>query len=184
MNRAQLEHVVRAAASIVGVTDLVVIGSQAILGTCPDWALPREATISLEADIAVDPRLAGVELVADGSHFADRIDGAIGEGSLFHATHGYYAQGVEVTTAVLSRGWRERLVAFVAESSEEPVVAWCLERHDLWIAKAAAGRAKDIEFCRALAAAGLVDHDVCRERISELDDPYRTRASGVLLRSF
>ncbi len=54
MRREQLEHLLRAASSIAGVTDLVVIGSHAILGTYPEWELPREATMSFEADLAVD----------------------------------------------------------------------------------------------------------------------------------
>jgi len=33
------------------------------------------------------------------------IDGAIGEGSEFHATKGFYAQGVGPGTAVLPDGW-------------------------------------------------------------------------------
>jgi hypothetical protein len=36
MTRAELEHVIRAAGSIAEVEDLVVIGSQAVLGEFPD----------------------------------------------------------------------------------------------------------------------------------------------------
>lgn len=46
MNRDQLEHVLRAASAIVGVTDVLVIGSQAVLGSIPDDRLPPEATMS------------------------------------------------------------------------------------------------------------------------------------------
>lgn len=96
MTREQLDHLLRAAAEIAGVRDLVVIGSQAVLGTHPDWELPEEATRSVEADIAVDLVLAGVgEGDGDATELADRIDGAIGEGSSFHRMYGYYAQGVE-----------------------------------------------------------------------------------------
>lgn len=97
MNREQLAHVLRAAASIVGVADLVVIGSQAILGSVPDWQLPYEATRSVEADLAVDAVLARVDLAIDETALADTIDGAIGEGSEFHRSFGYYAQGVETS---------------------------------------------------------------------------------------
>ena len=109
MKRVDLEHLLRAAASIVGVSDLVVIGSQAILGA----------------------------------------------------------------------GWRGRLVPGVCEAAEPAVVGWCLEPHDLWVSKAAAGREKDREFCVALAHAGLVDDQTCLARIAALDDPYRTRAGAV-----
>jgi len=104
MNRAQLEHVLRAAATIIDDPDILVIGSQAILGAYPEDRLPVEATTSIEADLAFfgDP---------DGAK-ADRLDGAIGELSRFHETFGYYAQGVSVSTAVLPAGWEDRTVEF------------------------------------------------------------------------
>ena len=49
MTRQQLEHIIRAAAGTVDVRDIVVIGSQAILGTYPD--APGELTESMEADV-------------------------------------------------------------------------------------------------------------------------------------
>ena len=184
MKRSQLEHLLRSAAAIVEVTDLVVIGSQAILGTYPEWELPREATMSIEADIAVDAELARLDLAVDEADLADRIDGAIGEGSMFHQTNGYYAQGVESATAVLTEGWRERLVPVICEEADPVAVGWCLERHDLWVSKAAAGREKDWDFCRALAQAALVDREICASRISSLTVPERSRARSVLINAF
>jgi hypothetical protein len=52
LNREQLEHVIRAAAAIAGDTEIVVIGSQAILGRYPD--APAELLVS--ADVEVYPR--------------------------------------------------------------------------------------------------------------------------------
>lgn len=184
MKREQLEHLLRAAAAIAGVTDLVVIGSQAILGTYPEWELPRQATMSVEADIAVDVDLARLDVAADETELADRIDGAIGEGSMFHQTYGYYAQGVETATAVLTDGWRARLVPVICETADPICVGWCLERNDLWVSKAAAGREKDKEFCRALAQADLVDREICDERIAALPAPDRHRAEAVASASF
>lgn len=184
MKREQLEHLLRAAAAIAGVTDLVVIGSQAILGTYPEWELPREATMSVEADIAVDADLARLDVAADETELADRIDGAMGEGSMFHETHGYYAQGVETATAILTDGWRDRLVPVISETANPIAVGWCLERHDLWVSKAAAGREKDKEFCRALAQADLVDREICDERIAALPVLDRRRADVVVSASF
>ena len=98
MQRPQLEHLIRAAAGITGASEIVVIGSQAVLGQFPD--APGDLLVSLEADVFTfrDP--------AD----ADLIEGSIGEGSPFHQTFGYYAHGVAEETAVLPRGWKERLV--------------------------------------------------------------------------
>ena len=58
------------------------------------------------------------------------IDGAIGELSMFHSTFGYYAHGVDETTALLPDGWKERLVR-VETPATGGAVGWCLEPHDL-----------------------------------------------------
>lgn len=156
MRRSEFEHTIRAAGAVLGVHEVLVIGSQALHATVPG-DLPDEASRSVETDIAaledVDGRL------------ADLIDGAIGEASMFHETFGYYAEGVVSSTAVLPDGWRERLVRFETPATAG-VVAWCLEVHDLWLAKAVAGRPKDLEFCAALKRAGLVRVAVLEERLS------------------
>ena len=167
MNRAQLEHVLRAAATIVDDPDLLVIGSQSILGSYPEDDLPVEATTSIEADLAffVDP---------DGSK-ADRVDGAIGELSRFHETYGYYAQGVSVSTAVLPDGWESRSVEFAGPGAA-PARARCLEAHDCVVAKLVAGRQKDHAFAAALIREGLVEPEVLIARIRAL-----SRVDGGLI---
>jgi len=160
MKRAEFEHAIRAAASILGVTELLVIGSQAIHATVTG-DLPEEAQRSIEVDIVAfdDP---------DGLK-ADLIDGSIGEASMFHATFGYYAQGVSESTAILPAGWRDRLARYETPGAGG-VVAWCLEAHDLWISKAIANREKDVEFCRALLANGIVERETLRARLEEVSD--------------
>ena len=71
MTREQLAHVLRAAARIADDGAIIVLGSQAILGSFADDDLPDEATLSVEADVAFldDPDEAK----------SDRVDGAIGE---------------------------------------------------------------------------------------------------------
>ena len=87
MNRYQLEHVIRAAAGNANVRDIVVIGSQAVLGTHPD--APAQLRQSMEADV----------FPLDSPELSIVIDGAMGELSLFHETFGYYAHGVDESTA-------------------------------------------------------------------------------------
>ncbi|MDQ3756335.1 MAG: hypothetical protein M3394_00570 [Actinomycetota bacterium] len=172
MNRHQFDHAVRAAGAVLGVDELIVIGSQAVHGSMTD--LPDEAQRSMEVDVVPpdDP---------DG-HLADVIDGSIGEASMFHETFGYYSQGVSERTAILPDGWRDRLVRYESPATNG-VVAWCLELHDLWIAKAIANREKDQDFCRALLRAGHVDPDVLRKRLTavkELDDDRRAVVEGSI----
>ncbi|NHZ73842.1 MAG: hypothetical protein GWP16_05175 [Nitrospirae bacterium] len=155
MKRIEFEHAIRAAASILGTDELMVIGSQALHATIAD-DLPHAAQRSVEVDI--------VAFDDTDEQKADLIDGSIGEASMFHATFGYYAQGVSESTAVLPEGWRDRLIRFETPATNG-VVAWCLEVHDLWISKALANREKDVEFCRALLAAGIVDRVDLRARL-------------------
>jgi len=77
VNRAQLEHVIRASAAISGDDEIVVIGSQSILGQFP--ARPPELCVSNEADVYPKNK----------PELADVIDGAIGELSAFHDTFGW-----------------------------------------------------------------------------------------------
>jgi hypothetical protein len=75
------------------------------------------------------------------------IDGSIGERSMFHETFGYYAHGVDETTAVLPSGWQERLVRVENENTRGSI-GWCLEPHDLAVSKLVAAREKDLVFER------------------------------------
>lgn len=156
MRRDQLEHILRAAGTIVNEDIMIVIGSQAILGSHPDP--PEELTVSAEADLY--PR--------DAPAKADLITGSLGELSMFHETFGYYADGVSPTTAVLPDGWRERLVPLRNENTRG-VTGLCLSPIDIAVSKLAAGRPKDIAYVSALLSHGLVTAEALRQILSELD---------------
>lgn len=143
MTREELEHIIRASGAITNQYEFVIVGSQALLGSVP-W--PQEVfTVSMEADI----------YPLQAPELADVIDGAIGEGSQFHETYGYYAQGVGPETALLPADWMQR-VHRVQNRNTHDRIGYCLDSRDLFLAKAAAGREKDRDFCRALLAYGHV----------------------------
>jgi hypothetical protein len=173
LNRVDLEHIIRAAAEIADDEEIVVIGSQAILGSYPD--APKELLVSTAADVFPKNR-------PDRS---DLIDGSIGEGSPFHEAYGYYAQGVSESTAVLPRGWRERLVP-VRNDNTRGKTGWCLDPHDLVIAKIIAGREKDLLFLEAAARHRLVDREslLSRLALTELDEKRRSLAAARIRRAF
>jgi hypothetical protein len=98
LKRGHLEHLIRACTQIADDEEIVIVGSQSILGAFPD--APPALLVSVEADVYPKNR----------PERADLIDGSIGEGSPFHETFGYYAQGVGETTATLPAGWKERLI--------------------------------------------------------------------------
>ena len=168
MTRAQLEHVIRAAATIAEDEEIVVIGSQSVLGQFPD--APAELLRSMEADVW--PR-----------HHPERwelVDGSIGELSPFHSMFGYYVQGVGPETAVLPAGWETRLVRV----DTGPAVGLCLEIHDLLISKCAAGREKDVEFVAAAIRHGLADRTTLLQRLGQtaLTPERRQLISGLIAR--
>lgn len=157
MKRSQFAHTVRAAAAILGVNEVLVIGSQAVHASL-DKLFPA-VNRSIETGIAA--------LNDKTGKMADLIDGSIGEASIFQDTYGYYAQGVEPKTAILPDGWRKRLVPFTTPETNG-VTAYCLELHDLWISKAMAGRPKDREFCDELMNRKYVKIHVLKERLKKV----------------
>lgn len=169
MNRTQFEHAVRAAGAILGVDEVLVIGSQAIHGSVEEQIPEAERSIDVDISAVQDD---------DGSR-ADLIDGSIGELSMFQEEFGYYAQGVTPDTAVLPSGWRRRLVSYESPATSG-VRALCLEIHDLWLSKALANREKDREFCRALIERGLVDRDILKRRLETVDDLPQPTIDTVL----
>lgn len=157
MNRASLEHLIRATAEITNEYDLVIIGSQSILGQFPN--APEELLVSMEADIF--PRNYREKL-------SDIIDGSIGEGSPFHEHFGYYAQRVGPETAVLPPGWETRTIA-VQNANTNLKTGHCLEVHDLACSKLVAGRPKDLTYVEVLCRNGMVDEKTFLERLQSMN---------------
>ncbi len=172
MRRDQLEHAIRTACQITGQAEVIVVGSQSILGTYLDHELPAVATRSMEVDVLpiADDNNTTVEL-------ADLIVGAAGELSAFEQTHGFSIDGVDLTTSALPQGWRDRLVKVQNENTAAPggdpqFAGWCLDKEDLCVAKLCAFREKDQNFVDALIATGLVDATVVSARLSTVDVRY------------
>lgn len=164
MQRSELEHIIRASGDIARDNEIIIIGSQSILGQHPD--APTRLLVSMEADVY--PR--------HKPELADKVDGAIGEGSSFHELYGYYAQGVGPDTAVLPGGWKERLVVIKNENTNG-VAGLCLDVHDLAISKIVAGRSKDLEYIQVLIRQELIWKKTLCARLSEteLQDTERSR---------
>jgi hypothetical protein len=173
MKRSELEHLIRAVGRIAGERELVVIGSQAILGQFPD--APPALLASMECGLY--PR--------KHPELADKVDGAIGEASKFHEQFGYYAQGVAPDTATLPRRWQRRLVR-VENTNTGGYAGLCLEVHDLAISKYVAGREKDLEFTRELARHGMTEKKtlLTRATATKLDAVLTRAVRGRIERDF
>lgn len=114
---------------------------------------------------------------------SDLIDGSIGEGSPFERQFGYYAHGVDETTAVLPKAWQQRLILISGENTRH-IRGWCLEVHDLAISKLIAGREKDLDFVDILIRHGFVDKATLVERLklTEVDGARGAPAKARIMR--
>lgn len=164
MTRAELEHAIRAACDVAQDTEVYVFGSQAILGQFPD--APASLRQSAEADVV--PK-----------HHPERwnvVDGALGELSQFHATHGFYVHGVSLETTIVPPGWAKRAIP-VRNDNTRHCTGWCLEAHDLAASKLAAFRDKDRDFVRALLAERMIQASTLTRRVRRLPLPNERRES-------
>ena len=176
MRRDQLEHAIRTACQVFGHSELIIVGSQSILGTYAETDLPPEATMSIEVDV--------LPIASDNietARLADLIEGVAGELSPFEELHGFHIDGVDLETAVLPEGWRDRLVKVqnqnTAAIAGKPVfTGWCLDKEDLCVAKLCALRKKDANFVGALLDAGLVDPEVIGDRLTTIPHQHRPKA--------
>ena len=161
MRRDQLEHAIRAATDITQQDAVIIIGSQAILGSYTEAELPETTTMSDEVDACPlnDD---------DAESLATELDSVLGEMSMFHETHGFYIQGVGRRTAVLPKGWTERLVR-VENANTNGRTGLCIEPHDLCVAKLIANRPKDHRFVGALLKGDFVRAETLRERLATVN---------------
>lgn len=176
MRRDQLEHAIRAACQIIGRREVIVVGSQSILGTFRENELPADATMSVEVDILP---------ISDDNdetvRLADVIAGVAGEFSPFEETHGFSIDGVDMETSALAEGWQDRLVKVQNANTAAPAghpqfTGWCLDKDDLCAAKLCAFREKDRNFVAALLDAGLVDSAVILARLRTVPRRYQAAA--------
>jgi hypothetical protein len=153
--------VIRAAAANADTDQIVIVGSQSILGAYPEVSHPVLCR-SMEADV----------FPLESPQNSILIDGAIGERSIFHETFGYYAHGVAPETAVLPEGWQVRLVPIQNENTRH-YTGWCLDPHDLAISKMVAGRPKDLKFLAAMQELGMIERQILSDRLASTRlDPH------------
>lgn len=172
MKKQQVDHVLRAAGRITGEKQFIIVGSQALHGKHPDVA--DEILKSAEVDLIAGKKATRTEWL-----------NAIGYLSPFHESFGYYADPVDLATATLPKGWKQRLVN-LPPGDTDGVRGLCLEPHDLAIAKYVAGREKDLVFNRELARRGLVSEGRLLEVVNDtpVNESVRTRLRSQIVRDF
>jgi hypothetical protein len=176
MRRDQLEQAIRTACQIIDRPAVIIVGSQAILGTFREDQLPVGSTMSGEVDV-----LPIADSNEETARLADRIEGVAGEFSPFEELHGFSIDGVDLETSALPEGWQDRLVKVQNANTAGPAgefqfTGWCLDKEDLCAAKLCALREKDQNFVAELLRAGLVDPGVIAARLTTVPERYRPSA--------
>lgn len=162
MRHDDLLHAIRAACDVSEDSEVWIFGSQAIIGNFPQAQHVERLSLSREVDMTPKNKVDRV----------DDIDGALGFGSSFDETHGYYVHGVPIDEAAyLPEGWRFRCIEIeVVGNDGLPKKAFCVEVHDLIAGKLARYEEKDIDFAQIALNYGLLDPNRLMMRIEYLID--------------
>ncbi len=145
LRRADIDHILRAAAAIANHARFVVVGTGAVIITARH--IPTAMMLTSEIDVYADG-------AADPESISVLIDASIGHDSQFHRTSSYYCDGVSPGTAIMPDDWRSRAVDYV--TPDGAVTAVCPSPDDIAVAKLCAWREKDRDWPRAGTAAGIV----------------------------
>ena len=156
MKKSEIEHIVRAATRICVDNEFIIIGSQSLHGKYPD--LPDSILMSQELDIIAKNKVENTEFL-----------NVIGIDSPFHEENGYYADPVNFDTATLPKRWKNRLVNLKIDTDVAGAKVYCLEPHDLVVAKLVANREKDRILIRSLLDKKLISGRIVEQRIQETD---------------
>jgi len=143
LRRPDIDHILRAAASLSGHSRFVMVGTGAVIATAKHIPVTMMMT---EVDIYV-------EGIADSEWVSDLIDASIGRYSQFHRTFGYYGDGVSEQTAVMPLDWRGRATEYVTPDGLATAV--CPSAEDIAIAKLCAWREKDQAWLREAFRPGV-----------------------------
>ena len=111
---------------------------------------------------------------------AGLVDGAIGEGSsISTSSSATTRKALGPKRRPCRPGWQERVVR-IDNANTNGVAGLCLEVHDLAISKYVAGRPKDLQYTRALAAHRLTEHTTLVERLrtTKMAKALRTAVRG------
>jgi hypothetical protein len=148
LRRSDIDHILRAAASLSGHNRFVMVGTGAVIATARH--IPVAMMLTQEIDIYAEAAT-NIELISD------LIDGSIGRYSQFHRTFGYYGDGVSPRTAIMPLDWRSRAVEYV--TPEGLATAICPSANDIAVAKLCAWREKDQVWLREAFHSGVVNAD-------------------------
>src|SRR5665213_866897 len=170
MELKDLTSLFEGARRLINHSEFVVVGSLSILGVVDGSYVPARMLMSNDVDCftRTDP----------GRIF--EVNAALGQGSEFEATHGYYLDPISPALPTLPENWQHRLVRVPLDDG---LVAYFLDPNDAAVSKYARGEPRDREWIRAGLKAGLINAAIISSRFREttfMDDEERQRASQAL----
>jgi hypothetical protein len=169
MNADALFSLLVAAKKLCGHSEYVVVGSLSILGLSEVAAVPRDMTVSIDADCYT---------LRDPGRVYD-LQAALGEGSAFHKANGIYLDPVNPQLPTLPAGWEQRLIRI----DRNQVIAHFIEPHDAAVSKLARGEERDTRWVHAGAKSGILSLPIIALRMkhtSFLDEDERDAAIALL----
>jgi hypothetical protein len=153
MDLAALKHLASVAQAIGGPRRIIIFGSSSLFGTLPqadkDYEMMRRTN---DADFVLDPF---------DEATGRTVHDAIGADAEFASQFGYYADIVRpLVTENFPPGWESRLIP-LADLAE----VFCLEPHDMAVAKLMVGRPKDLAFLAELLKTARLSAGVLQGRL-------------------
>jgi hypothetical protein len=154
------------AKKLTGHREFVVVGSLSILGVAGARQVPPRMLMSIDVDCYTR---------SDPLRIFD-LQEALGEGSAFEATHGFYLDPVSAQLPTLPERWEHRLVRV---SLRDELVVFFLEPNDAAVSKYARCQPRDREWTLAGLQAGLLSAGVIESRFRQTDFFDRAERDGA-----
>jgi hypothetical protein len=164
MNKANIDHILRAASAVTNEHQFVLVGSGAVIASLRN--VPYEMLNTDEIDIYVE-----------NTDMEALITGTLGPDSMFHRTWNYYADGGP-DTSVMPLDWKSR--ASIYTIPDGSVTAICPSVADIAVAKLCAARDKDRQWLRAGAKNGLFTEQALRDLFTKHPMPASAHPPEIL----
>jgi hypothetical protein len=170
MELSDLQELFEEATKLSGEAEFVVLGSLSILGIVKGSDVPARMLMSIDVDCFTrhDPaRIYGLQ-------------GVLGAGSPFEASHGFYLDPISPQVATLPEQWEYRLIRVPLAKG---IVVFFLEPNDAAVSKYARCEPRDREWIQAGMQAGLISAPIVENRFAQtdfLDATERDRAYQAL----
>src|SRR5258708_2438859 len=151
MELSDLQELFDEAKNLTSHTEYVVVESLSILGVVQANEIPARMLMSIDVDCFTrqDP----------GRIF--ELKGALGEGSAFEASHGFYLDPISPSLPTLPENWQYRLIRVALANG---IVVFFLDLNDAAVSKYARSEPRDREWIQAGLEAGLLSIPIIESR--------------------